>query len=517
MSGSAGLIVALNSAGPATLAALRTLPSAVRTINLRADLAGDIDAAQIRQQSACRLIYSLRSQAQGGASSDSDSIRHRRLLAAAQHFDIVELDAERDMVPRLLAAIEPARRLVSWHGAGVDAASLARRFAAMARVEAALYLLVPRARRFVETIAPLHFLNALGRRDVVAYDAGPAGFWTRLIAPRLGAPFIFGETDEESAAPDVSSIAALIDDYGLPALPPVQTLYGIVGRSVLCSRSPRLHNAKYRADGRAAIFLPFPTLEFVEVRESMTAIEELARLGLSLRGLTVTAPFKEAALALADCRSMTAMAAGAANLLVRRNGGWQADTTDPVGVLDALADRRLPVRGMATAVLGCGGAGRAVAAALREAGARVTLVNRSTSRGRAAARRLGLPFLPLARLRPADYALLINATPVGSDGASTLVDAGALAGAAVVVDLVYARGVTPLAAGARARGLTAVDGLEILTHQVRHQYARMAEVDDRRVVSHHRGNGHGTRPVRETDAYDEPPAGSSESDEESRP
>ncbi len=138
MSGSAGLIVALNSAGPATLAALRTLPSAVSTINLRADLAGDIDATQIRQQSACQLIYSLRSQAQGGASIDPDSIRHRRLLAAAQHFDIVELEAERDTVPRLLAAIEPARRLVSWHGAGVDAASLARRFAAMARVEAAL-------------------------------------------------------------------------------------------------------------------------------------------------------------------------------------------------------------------------------------------------------------------------------------------------------------------------------------------------------------------------------------------
>jgi 3-dehydroquinate dehydratase / shikimate dehydrogenase len=485
MSGPAGLIVALKSAHPAALLGLHALPAAVTAIQVRADLIGDIDPARIRQYCSCPLLYTLRSRGQDGASNDPDKTRHRRLLAAASCFDFVELEAERDMVPRLLAAIEPPRRLVSWRGEGTDTRSLVRRFATMARVAAALYLLVPRARRFVETIAPLHLLAGLRRRDVVAYDAGPAGFWTRLIAPRLGAPLIFAESDDDTAGPDLASIATLMDDYGLPALPPVRTLYGIVGRSVLCSRSPRLHNAKYRADGREAIFLPFPTLEFGEIEEAMTAVEQLAELGLSLRGLTVTAPFKEAALALAERRSTTAMAAGAANLLVRRNGGWRAETTDPQGVLDALAERRLPVRGVATAVLGCGGAGRAVAAALGEAGACVTLVNRSTRRGQTAARRLRLPFLPLHRLRPADYGLLINATPVGTDGLGTLVEPKALAATTVVVDLVYGQGVTPLVAGARERGLIAVDGLEILTHQVRHQYAHMAEVDDLPVLPHH--------------------------------
>ena len=506
MSWPAGLIGSLRSASAAATVGLRPLPSAVSTINLRADMTGDVDPAQIRQHREYRLLYSLRSHGQGGASNDPDSVRHRRLLAAAQRFDFVELEAERDLVPELLAAIEPARRLVSWHGEGIEAAALARRFATMARVPAALYLLVPRARRFVETIAPLHFLSALGRRDVVAYDAGPAGFWTRLIAPRLGAPLVFADADDETVSPDISSIATLIDDYGLPALPPVRTLYGIVGGSVLRSRSPRLHNARYRADGRAALFLPFPILEFGEVSEAVTAIDQLAQLGLSLRGLTVTAPFKEAALALADRRSMSAETAGAANLLVRRDGIWRADTTDPQGVLDALARRRLPVRGVAAAVLGSGGAGRAVAAALGKAGARVTLVNRSVPRGRSAARRLGLPFLPLARLRPADYTLLVNATPVGTDGVGLLIEAKALDAAAVVVDLVYGRKATPLVAGARARGLTVIDGLEVLTHQVQHQYARMAEVDDLPVVPRHLRSGHRSRA---RGAHDGTPAGSS--------
>jgi 3-dehydroquinate dehydratase/shikimate dehydrogenase len=345
MPGLAGLIVSLNTGCVSAMAGLQGLPSVVSTINLRADLAGDIDPAEIRRHCRCQVLYSLRSPAQAGAINEPENVRHSRLLDAARRFDFIELEAERDTVPQLLAAIEPSRRVISWRGAGLDDASLAKRFTSMARVPAALYLLAPRACRFVETIAPLRFLSTLRRRDVIAYDGGPVGFWTRLIAPRLGAPLVFADSDEELAGLDVESIAALINDYGLPALPPVTTLYGIVGRSVLHSRSPRLHNAKYRADGRTAIFLPFPTLDLTEMGDGMAAVQELAQLGLSLRGLTVTAPFKEAALALADSRSAPAVNAGSANLLVRHNSSWRAETTDPQGVLDALAVRGLAVAG----------------------------------------------------------------------------------------------------------------------------------------------------------------------------
>ena len=473
-----GVTAALCSGDASALTKLRVLPSAVSMLNWRADLTGDIDAAQLRAHRNCRLLYSLRSAAFGGAWRDGDGARHRRIIAAAGQFDLIELEAERDLVPPVLDAIEPARRLVSWRGAATDAASLRMIFAAMAQTEAALYLLESRGRRFVETAAPLHFLSALGRRDVIAYDGTSAGFWTRLIAPRLGAPLVFLDGGEDAGGSDISTLAALVEDYGLPALPPIRTLYGIVGRSVLCSRSPRLHNARYRADGRAAIFVPLPAPDFADVRDAIGASAALARCGLTLRGLTVTAPFKEAALAFAHSRSPAAVRAGAANLLVRRGGIWHADTTDPQGVMDALARFRVPVRAATAAVIGCGGAGRAVAAALSAAGADVTLVNRSISTGRAAAVRLGLPFLPLARFRPSKYALVVNATPVGADGLGAIVDARALDAAAVVVDLAYGREATPLATAARARGLTVVDGLDVLSHQVEHQYARMAEAED---------------------------------------
>jgi 3-dehydroquinate dehydratase/shikimate dehydrogenase len=473
MSELSGLIVSLNAVDALTTAALQTLPPGVAAIRLRADLADVLDPARIREHFRRPLIFALRRCAGGG----SEDARQRRLRDAVRHFDFIELDAECDLVPQLLDVIEPSHRLISWHGAACDAATLARRFAAMARVPAALYVLAPRARRFAETVAPLRVLNSLARGDVVAYDTSPAGFWTRVIAPRLGAPSVFVDADGP-AAEDSGSIAALIEDYGLLAPSPVTSLYGIVGPSVRRSLSPRLHNAKYRASRRAAMFVPIPALELADVCNDQTVFEELAHLNLTLRGLTVAAPFKEAALAMAHSRSAAAVMAGSANLLLRRNGGWRAETTDPQGVLDALAVRGLPLRGVVAVVLGCGGAGRAVSAALREAGAVVTLANRSPRAGQAAARKLGLRFVSLAQLRPARYSLLINATPVGTDGISSLVDPHALDANSIVVDLCYGRSPTPLVVGARARGLIVIDGLEVLDHQVRHQYERMAEADD---------------------------------------
>jgi 3-dehydroquinate dehydratase/shikimate dehydrogenase len=499
MSELTGLIVSLNAAVASMPAALKSLPAGIAAVRLRTDLADDIDPARIRQHCRRPLIYVLRRCADGG----SEDTRQRRLRDAARHFDFIELDADCDLVPHLLAVIEPARRLISWHGAASDAATLARRFAAMAQVPAALYVLAPCARRFAETVAPLRVLNGLARDDVVAYDTSSAGFWTRVIAPRLGAPSVFVDADGPTAELDPGSIAALIDDYDLLVPSPITALYGIVGPSVLHSLSPRLHNAKYRANGRTAMFVPIPAIELADVCGDPTVFEELAHLNLNLRGLTVTAPFKEAALALAHSRSASAVMAGSANLLLRRDGGWRAETTDPQGLLDALAARGLPLRGVAALVIGCGGAGRAIAVALREAGAAVTLANRSPRAGQAAARKLGLRYVSLAQLQPAGYALLVNATPVGTDGVSSLVDPQALDANSIVVDLVYGRRVTPLVTGALARGLRVIDGFEILDHQVRHQYGRMAEVGDMLDSPREVGRSYGVGVTPETHGYGE--------------
>ena len=124
-------------------------------------------------------------------------------------------------------------------------------------------------------------------------------------------------------------------------------------------------------------------------------------------------------------------------------------------------------------MVGCGGSGRAIAAALHAAGARVVLSNRGRPRGEMAAQRLGLPLVPLAALDPADFDLIVNATPVGQDDGLCPFAVERLAAGAVVVDLVYTGGTTPLVAAARARGTRVVDGHEVLAAQVTRQFAWM--------------------------------------------
>jgi 3-dehydroquinate dehydratase/shikimate dehydrogenase len=265
----------------------------------------------------------------------------------------------------------------------------------------------------------------------------------------------------------------LVDDYGLPQLGPVEEIYGIVGNPVSHSLSPRLHNAAYRATDRPALFTPFQVDSFADFWSGVAMSSGLESLGLSVRGLTVASPYKEAALESAGARSLMVNRAGAANIFVRENGHWRADTTDPEGVVNAILRRGIGLKHKRAAVVGCGGAGRAVAAALHQHGAMVTLVNRGLERGHQAVELLGLPFTPLAGFNTGGFGIVVNATPVGRDGSGLPFDIGDLSDDAIVVDLAYGRDTTPLMEKARRRGLITIDGREVLLIQVAHQYRMM--------------------------------------------
>lgn len=195
-----------------------------------------------------------------------------------------------------------------------------------------------------------------------------------------------------------------------------------------------------------------------------------------LGGLTVVSPHKERAIELANEVSPVAARSGGANLLVRTPSGWRAETTDARGVLDPLRRRGIELVGRRTLVVGCGGAGRAAAVGLADAGAEVTLINRHADRGEFAARRLGLPWVSLDELDLRGCELIVNATPLGQDGEPPPFSLAALPRDAVVVDFVYAARVTPLVAHARASGHEVVDGREILIVQVAAQFERMTGV-----------------------------------------
>jgi shikimate dehydrogenase len=251
----------------------------------------------------------------------------------------------------------------------------------------------------------------------------------------------------------------------MPLLSGRARLAGILGWPVAHSRSPLLHGTWLERHGVDGAYLPLP------VRPERFAASVRALADLGFRGANVTLPHKEAAFALCDVLAPSAERAGAVNTLLFRDGRIEGSNTDGFGFLEDCAQR---VPGWSAAagpavLLGAGGAARAVAAALLDGNCpRLTLVNRNAARAETLARALGGP-VDVADTPPlADAALLVNTTSLGMAGEPALeIDLSPLPAGAVVVDAVYVPLETPLLAGARARGLRAVDGLGMLLHQAR--------------------------------------------------
>jgi 3-dehydroquinate dehydratase / shikimate dehydrogenase len=451
---------------------LGRLPAAVTHLEVQADLTGDLEPAMLRRHFAGRLIYSLRSVWHGGACADPPRARRGRLAAAAAGgYDLVDLEASHDLVPEVLEQVPASRRRVSWHGGPLDLALLHAQFSWMADVPARMYLLAPAVSSATEAVPPLRLLAQLRRADVTAFGAGPAGTWSRLLAPWLGAPVVFGRLSPDHGT-GVPTVDQLLTEYPFPALPELRQIYGIVGRSVRSSLSPRLHNLAYRERDVPGLFLPFyvPDRATFLTRFWPGIAIGLERIGLPLAGLTVTAPLKEVALTMADDAGPTARAAGSANALIHRHGRWWAETTDASAVAALLGRAHVPLAHRRAAVIGCGGAGRAAAIGLLARGAEVVMVNRSSGRGRLAAELLGLPFVPLESFTPDGWSVIVHATPVSAE---VPLDVSGLANDAAVLDLVYGSNRTALVTAARRRGLVTIDGWDVLSTEVAHQFRLM--------------------------------------------
>jgi shikimate dehydrogenase len=222
-----------------------------------------------------------------------------------------------------------------------------------------------------------------------------------------------------------------------------------------------MHTAALRAAGLEDweyLLLPLPPELFAETVRSLPAA--------GFRGVNVTIPHKEAALALAHEASRTALEIGAANTLTFEPGGAiVADNTDGPAVIEALPEGVSPA-GARALVLGAGGAGRAAAWALRGAGAEVAVWNRTHSRALALAADLGVRAVTAAE--PAD--IVVNCTSVGLDPnidpfKALPLKADTFEAGSCVIDMVYRHGGTRLLAAARAQGARGVDGLEVLVAQ----------------------------------------------------
>ena len=240
-------------------------------------------------------------------------------------------------------------------------------------------------------------------------------------------------------------------------------LAGVIGWPVAHSRSPRIHGTWLNRHGIDGAYVPLP----VAPENFAAVVRALARAGFA--GANVTIPHKEAAFAACDVVEDFARRAGAVNTLVFSRNGIEGRNTDGYGFVANLRAHGVAPGAGPALILGAGGAARAIAAALLDEGAAVTICNRSPER--AAALAAALPparVLAWAQREAAlgDFSLLVNTTSLGMAHNPALeMSLERAARGLAVADIVYAPLETPLLADAAARGLKAVEGLGMLLHQ----------------------------------------------------
>ena len=253
------------------------------------------------------------------------------------------------------------------------------------------------------------------------------------------------------------------------------TPFFLLGHPVGHSLSPFMHNAGFKALGLRANY----ALLDVAPGDVPRTLENLRAQGCG--GVNVTIPHKEAAyrfLAAKGKLSDTAQLLHSVNTVVfRPDGSLFGDNTDAPGFLDALKEAfRATPRGRRVLVLGCGGAGRALALTCAMQGAASILaadVNLAARRRLLLALRQTAPGLPVAGVslaRAADAArdcdLIVQATPVGMHpGDPSLLPPESFRKGHLVFDLIYNPAVTPLLATAQAAGARTANGLGMLLHQ----------------------------------------------------
>jgi 3-dehydroquinate dehydratase/shikimate dehydrogenase len=286
---------------------------------------------------------------------------------------------------------------------------------------------------------------------------GPRGTHTRALAARLRNRWTYAG---EGVAPGQLPADRLLEEFRFRRISPGADLYGVVGAPVSHSLSPAMHNAGFAHAGLAATYVA------LEARDADDFVTFARAMGL--RGASITAPLKVDMLNRVDECDPLATRVGAINTLIIRDGRWIGTNTDLAGFVTPLKGR-MALRGTRAAVLGAGGAARAVAVALKGEGARVRICARRADQAREVAAQLHVlagPFPP----RPGTWDVLVNATSSGSQPSDVNPMSGMRLDGEIVFDLTYSPEVTPLIAQAREAGCWTIGGIEMLIGQAERQF-----------------------------------------------
>jgi len=338
----------------------------------------------------------------------------------------------------------------------------------MLKIPADFYKIVTTATTLSDNVAMMKFLQKQGgKHSLIGFCMGEQGIISRVLSVRAGSVFTFGSVSADlKTAPGQVTARDLRSIYRIDQVDTATRVYGVAGNPTEHSLSPVIMNTALRRENVNGVYLP---LHAKTLKDLIHCVREIP-----LHGLSITMPYKQAILPYLDNTDAHTAKIGACNTVVRgQEGKLYGFNTDAAGVVRPL-EQRLSIENAKVLVLGAGGAARAAVFGLKERGAEVWILNRTSAKAQKLARQAKAHTIKRADLRKMAFDVIINATPVGMGNTRDcpldcpLKDQEIQA--RVVFDMVYDPVETHLLQVARSKGIAVIPGVEMFVQQAARQF-----------------------------------------------
>jgi 3-dehydroquinate dehydratase / shikimate dehydrogenase len=325
--------------------------------------------------------------------------------------------------------------------------------------------IVPTAKSLVDNVTLMRFIERMeDHSNIIGICMGDAGIISRVLGVRAGSAFTFAAaTVGEETGPGQIAARTLIETYRIDQVDAATKVYGVAGNPIRSSLSPIMMNTAFRRETVNAVYL---ALQANKLSDLLKLVHEIP-----IQGLSVTMPLKQEIMAHLERTDPLSAKIGACNTVLRaQDGKLYGFNTDVAGITGPL-EKRLSLRGAKVLVLGAGGAARAAVFGLRDKGAEVFILNRTSETAQKLARQSGSKTIKKDAVAKTSFDVIVNATPIGMAGikAPQLLEAKDL-NTKLVFDLVYNPVETPLLRMARQKGIPIVTGVEMFVQQGARQF-----------------------------------------------
>ena len=457
--------------------------------NLSADLVKNLIAeAKTADPQPLPIIVTCRDARQGGAIGYPDQLRidilTEALKASAEFIDFEYenfLSAEnQERIRRALSQASKGRLILSAHNFETKFPNIIKLHRHIQTLyPAVIPKLVYTANHINDCFEAFDLLRRTSGERIV-FCMGAAGLITRIIAKKLNSFFTFASIDEKNeTAPGQMTIEQFKTIYRWDSINADTKLYGVIGSPVAHSVGPAAHNTCFADIGKNKLYLPL-LVEGGKEEFDCFLRHILTRSWLGFRGFSITIPHKENALNFVkENRGFVEPLAekiGAVNtIIIGPDGKLFAYNTDYSAAMDAITSTlgsKANLKNLPVAVIGAGGVAKAIVAGLSDAGAKITIYNRTVERGEKLAAEFNCDFGGLDDLQNLDAKLLINCTSIGMypDTDQSPVPKEYVKKGMAVFDTVYNPAETLLLKEAKQAGAKTIDGLSMFINQAAAQF-----------------------------------------------